>query len=57
LGAIEIEFSRRMIEKGFKAIPIDSFNIYWRNPQIPLIIANLDGEFAAIVSPNQKQFM
>jgi len=56
LGAGEGEFSRRLIEKDFKAIPVDGFDIYWRNSQIPLIIANLDGEFASIVSPSGKQF-
>jgi len=56
LGAGEGEFSRRLIEKDFKAIPVDGFDIYWRNSQIPLIIANLDGEFASTVSPSGKQF-
>jgi SAM-dependent methyltransferase len=56
LGAGEGEFSRRLIEKNFKAIPVDGFDIHWRNPQIPLIIANLDGEFASTVSPSGKQF-
>ncbi len=56
LGAGEGEFSRRLIEKDFKAIPVDGFDIYWRNSQIPLIIANLDGEFASTVGSNGKQF-
>jgi len=56
LGAGEGEFSRRLIEKDFKAMPVDGFDIYWRNPEIPLIIANLDAEFAATVSPSGKQF-
>ncbi len=56
LGAGEGEFSRRLIEKDFKAIPVDGFDIYWRNSQIPLIIANLDGEFASTVSPSGKRF-
>ena len=56
LGAGEGEFSRRLIEKEFKAIPVDGFDIYWRNSNIPLIIANLDGEFASAVSPDGKQF-
>jgi SAM-dependent methyltransferase len=56
LGAGEGEFSRRLIEKDFKAIPVDGFDIYWRNPEIPLIIANLDAEFASTVSQSGKQF-
>ncbi len=56
LGAGEGEFSRRLIEKDFKAMPVDGFDIYWRNPEIPLIIANLDAEFASTVSPSGKQF-
>jgi SAM-dependent methyltransferase len=56
LGAGEGEFSRRLIEKDFKAISVDGFDIYWRNPEIPLIIANLDAEFASTVGPNGKQF-
>ncbi|MDQ3061302.1 MAG: class I SAM-dependent methyltransferase, partial [Acidobacteriota bacterium] len=56
LGAGEGEFSRRLIEKDFNAIPVDGFDIYWRNSQIPLIIADLDGEFASTVSPSGKQF-
>ncbi len=56
LGAGEGEFSRRLIEKDFKAIPVDGFDIYWRNSQIPLIIANLDGEFASTVGSSGKQF-
>ncbi len=56
LGAGEGEFSRRLIEKDFKAIPVDGFDTYWRNSQIPLIIANLDGEFASTVSPSGKRF-
>jgi 2-polyprenyl-3-methyl-5-hydroxy-6-metoxy-1,4-benzoquinol methylase len=56
LGAGEGEFTRRLTEKDFKAIPVDGFDIYYRNSQIPLIIANLDGEFASAVSPSGKQF-
>jgi len=56
LGAGEGEFSRRLVEKDFKAMPVDGFDIYYRNPQIPLIIANLDGAFASTVSPSGKQF-
>ncbi len=56
LGAGEGEFSRRLIEKEFKAVPVDGFDIYYRNSQLPLVIANLDGEFASTVSPQGKQF-
>jgi len=56
LGAGEGEFSRRLIEANYQAIPVDGFDIYWRNPQIPLLIANFDTEFASKISPNGKKF-
>ncbi len=56
LGAGEGEFSRRLNEAGYRAKPVDGFDIYWRNPQIPLIIADLDTEFAEKISPDGQKY-
>lgn len=56
LGSGEGDFSRRLLEDGYRAIAVDGYESYWRNPQIPLHIANFDTEFAAIVSPEGKRY-
>jgi len=56
LGCGEGDFSRRLLDDNYRAIAVDGYNLYWRNPQIPLRIANFDSEFAATVSPDGKRY-
>ncbi len=56
LGAGEGEFTRRLIEENYRATAVDGLDIFWQNPQIPLLIANLDAEFASAVSPDGKKY-
>lgn len=56
LGAGEGEFARRLIESDYRATAVDGSDIFWQNPQIPLLIADLDEKFAAKLSPDGKQY-
>lgn len=56
LGAGEGEFTRRLIEDKYKAIAVDGLDIFWRNPEIPLLLADLDKEFATELGKNEKKY-
>ncbi len=56
LGAGEGEFTRRLIGENFKAFAVDGLNIHWKNPEIPLLLANLDKDFVDVVSPDGKKY-
>lgn len=56
LGAGEGEFTRKMLEDDYRAIAVDGLDIFWRNPDIPLLLADLDKEFAAELSKDGKRY-
>jgi SAM-dependent methyltransferase len=56
LGCGEGDFSRRLLADDYRAIAVDGYDHHWRNPQIPLHIANFDTEFARKISPEGKDY-
>lgn len=56
LGAGEGGFTRRMLENGYRAIAVDGLDIFWQHPDIPLMLADLDKNFAADLSKDGKKY-
>ena len=56
LGAGEGEFTRQLIANNYRAIAVDGLDIFWRNPGIPLLLADLDKEFAAELGKDGKKY-
>jgi len=56
LGAGEGAFSRRLVAANHNIVAVDGSDEFWRTPEIPLRIANLDSEFAETVCPTGEKF-
>ena len=56
LGAGEGGFTRRLMENNYRAKAVDGLDIFWQHPDIPLMLADLDKEFAEQLSPDGKQY-
>jgi len=56
LGAGEGEFTRRLIAANYNAHAVDGLDIHWKNPEIPLLLADLDKDFVAELSVDGKKY-
>lgn len=56
LGAGEGAFSRRLIAADYRVTAVDFSDEFWRTPEIPLKIANLDTEFGEKISRETEKF-
>lgn len=56
LGAGEGEFTRRLIANDYRAIAVDGLDIFWQNPEIPLLLADLDKQFASQLGSDGRTF-